>query len=42
MPLHINAASFLIKTILCENTNILFSKKYWKLGEMNARFWKDI
>ena len=29
---HSNAASFLIKTILCENTNILFSKNYWKLG----------
>ena len=25
---HSNAASFLIKTILCENTNILFSKNY--------------
>ena len=35
-----NAASFSIKTILCENTNILFSKNYWKLGKnkMNARF----
>ena len=25
---HSNAASFSIKTILCENTNILFSKNY--------------
>ena len=30
------------KTILCENTNIVFSKNYWKLGKMNARFWKNI
>ena len=37
-----NAASFSIKTILCENTNILFSKNYWKLGKMNARFSKNI
>ena len=42
MPLHINVASFLIKTILCENTNILFSKNYWKLGKMSARFLKNI
>ena len=34
--------SFSIKTILCENINILFSKNYWKLGKMNARFWKNI
>ena len=27
-----NAVSFSIRTILCENTNILFSKNYWKLG----------
>ena len=39
---HSNAVSFLIKTILCENTNILFSKNYWKLGKMKARFWKNI
>ena len=39
---HSNAVSFLIKTILCENTNIVFSKNYWKLGKMNARFWKNI
>ena len=31
----------MIKTILCENTNILFRKNYWKLGKMNARFWKN-
>ena len=37
-----NAASFLIKTVLCENTNILFSNNYWKLGNMNAKFWKNI
>ena len=30
---HSKAASFSIKTILCENTNILFSKNYWKLGK---------
>ena len=36
------AASFSIKAILCENTNILFSKNYWKLGKMNARFWKNM
>ena len=39
---HINAASFLLKTILCETNSILFSKNYWKLGKMNARFWKNI
>ena len=32
-----NAALFLIKAILCETNNI-FSKKYLKLGKMNARF----
>ena len=37
-----NAASFSIRTILYENTNILFSKNYEKLGKMNARFWKNI
>ena len=37
-----NAASFLIKTILCEKTNMLFSKNYWKLGKMNTGFWKNI
>ena len=36
-----NAASFSVKAILCENTTILFSKNYWKLGKMNARFWKS-
>ena len=30
---HSKAASFSIKTILCENTNILFSNNYWKLGK---------
>ena len=39
---HNYAASFSMKTILCEKTNILFSKNYWKLGKMNARFWKNI
>ena len=39
--MHSNAASFLIKTILFKNTNIFFSKNYWKLGKMNARFWKN-
>ena len=38
---HSNAASFRIKTILCENINVLFSKNDWKLGKMNAIFsWK--
>ena len=36
-----NVAPFSIKTILCEYTNILFSKSHWKLGKMNARFWKN-
>ena len=31
---HSNAASFLIRTILFENTNIPFSKNYFKLGKM--------
>ena len=35
---HSNTALFLIKTILCETKNILFSKNYKKLGKMNARF----
>ena len=39
---HSNAASFSIKNILCENTNICFSKNYSKLGKTNARFWKNI
>ena len=41
---HSNAALFSIKTILCENTNVLFSKNYWKLAKMkmNARFSKNI
>ena len=39
---HSKAASFFIKTILYEKTNILFSKIYWKLGKMNASFWKNI
>ena len=39
---HSNAVSFSIRTILCENTNILFCKEYWNLGKMNARFWKNI
>ena len=37
---HSNTASFLIKTILCGNSNILFSKNYWKLRKMNGRFWR--
>ena len=36
--MHSNAASFLIRTILCENTKILLSKNYFQLGKMNARF----
>ena len=39
---HSNVASFSIKTILCEDTNILCSNNYWKLGKMNAKFWKII
>ena len=39
---HSNRASFLIKTNLYETKNILFSKNHWKLGKMNARFWKNI
>ena len=39
---HSNAASFSIKTILCEKTNILLCKTYWKLGKMNAKFSKNI
>ena len=35
-----NKASFLIKTTLYETNNTLFSKNYWKLGKMNAKFWK--
>ena len=35
---HSNAASISIKTILCENTNILSSSNYGKPGKMNARF----
>ena len=27
---------------LCQNNNIVFSKNYWKLGKMNARFWESI
>ena len=27
------AAAFSIETILCENTNILYSKNYWNLGK---------
>ena len=37
-----NTDSFYVKTILCENTNILFSKNYRKLGKINARFSKNI
>ena len=33
---------FIEKTILCENTNILFNKNHWKLGKMNVRSWKNI
>ena len=39
---HSSAASFSIKTILRENTNILFGKNYCKLSKMNARFSKNI
>ena len=39
---HSNAASFSIKTISCENTNIPFSNNYWKLCKMNAKFCKNI
>ena len=35
---HINAASFSIRTILYENTNIPFSTNYSELGKMNATF----
>ena len=42
MVAHSNTASFLIKTTLYETNNFLFSKKYWKLGKMNARFWRNI
>ena len=35
---HSQVALFLIKTILCETSNILFSRNYQKLGKMNARF----
>ena len=38
MVTHSNTALFLIKTILCENTNNRFSKNYWKLGKMNVGF----
>ena len=34
--------TFPIKTILCENTNIPFSKNHGKLGKMNACFLKNI
>ena len=37
-----NTALFSIKTTLCETNNTLFGKYYWKLGKMNARFWKNI
>ena len=30
---HSKAASFSIKTILCQNTNILLSMNYWKLSK---------
>ena len=33
---HSNAASFSIKTILFETSNIIFSINYWKLGKMNV------
>ena len=31
-----------MKIILCETNSILFSKNYWKLSKMNARFRKNI
>ena len=31
--MHSNTVSFSIKSILCENSNILSSKNYWKLGK---------
>ena len=40
--LRIVTPSFSIKTTLCDSNNILFSKNYWKLGKVNARFWKKI
>ena len=39
---HSNTASFSIKITLCEINSILFSKNYWKLDKVNARFWKKI
>ena len=39
---HSNTASFSIRITLCETINILPSKNYWKLGKMNAKFWKNI
>ena len=33
-----NATLLLIKTILCETNNILFSKNYQKLGRIDALF----
>ena len=40
--MHNNTALFLIKIAVCGAKNNLFSKSYWKLGKMNARFWKKI
>ena len=37
-----NTAPCWIKTILCGTSNIFFNKNYWKLGKMDARFWKNI
>ena len=37
-----NTALLSIKNTLCETKIIIFSKSYWKLGKMNARFWKNI
>ena len=34
----INIVSFSLKTTLRETNNILFSKNYWKLDKMNAKF----
>ena len=35
---HSYADLFSIKNFSCEATNIMFSKNYWKLGKLNARF----
>ena len=44
MPLHVPAQLRLITQprILCKTNNYFFAKNFWKLGKMNARFWKNI